>query len=156
MFTIDPTAAERCDVGIVVPKMDERLGLESSWGIDLGRPHGRLAGKKFWGVRMGDLNLVVVFLDDQGPAPARGIAEQLLLRFRPPLLFLLGTAAGREDKTRIGTPITGRSLWAAATPGSAADMPAPAMITFSPRMRALVQYSRTISGSRWALITRTS
>ena len=57
---------------------------------------------------------------------------------------------------RIGTPITGRSVWAAATPGSAADIPAPAMITFSPRMRALGQYSRTISGSRWALITRTS
>ena len=57
---------------------------------------------------------------------------------------------------RIGTPITGRSLWAAATPGSAADIPAPAMITFSPRIRALVQYSRTSSGSRWALITRTS
>ena len=57
---------------------------------------------------------------------------------------------------RIGTPITGRSVWAAATPGSAADIPAPAMITFSPRILALVQYSRTSSGSRWALITRTS
>src|SRR5687768_4577788 len=39
----------------------------------------------------------------------------------------------------IGTPITGRSVWEAANPGSAADMPAPAMITLSPRMRALVQ-----------------
>jgi hypothetical protein len=57
---------------------------------------------------------------------------------------------------RIGTPITGRSVWAAATPGSAADIPAPAMITFIPRMRALWQYSRTNSGSRCALITRTS
>jgi hypothetical protein len=57
---------------------------------------------------------------------------------------------------RIGTPITGRSVWAAATPGRAADIPAPAMITFSPRMRAFWQYSRTFSGSRWALITRTS
>src|SRR5262249_6583150 len=57
---------------------------------------------------------------------------------------------------RIGTPTTGRSVWAAATPGRAADIPAPAMITFSPRIRALVQYSRTSSGSRWALITRTS
>ncbi len=61
-----------------------------------------------------------------------------------------------RDLPRIGTPITGRSVWAAATPGSAADIPAPAMITFSPRILALVQYSRTISGSRWALITRTS
>src|SRR3954452_4487813 len=57
---------------------------------------------------------------------------------------------------RIGTPITGRSVWAAATPGSAADIPAPAMITFRPLIRAFWQYSRTSSGSRWALITRTS
>src|SRR5256885_3118809 len=35
-----------------------------------------------------------------------------------------------------GTPITGRSVWAAATPRSAADIPAPAMITLSPRIRA--------------------
>ena len=57
---------------------------------------------------------------------------------------------------RIGTPITGRSVWAAATPGSAADIPAPAISTRRPRIRAAWQYSRTFSGSRWALITRTS
>src|SRR5262249_38855675 len=54
----------------------------------------------------------------------------------------------------IGTPTTGRSVWAAAKPGSAADIPAPAMITFSPRMRAFVQYSPVCTGSRWALSTR--
>src|ERR1700761_5086566 len=54
---------------------------------------------------------------------------------------------------RIGTPITGRSVCAAATPGSAALIPAPAMITFSPRARAVVQNSWTLSGSRCALIT---
>src|SRR5262249_13833393 len=37
---------------------------------------------------------------------------------------------------RSGTPITGRSVCAAATPGSAAASPAPAMITFRPRSRA--------------------
>lgn len=56
----------------------------------------------------------------------------------------------------IGTPITGRLVWAAATPGSAALIPAPAMITFSPRICAALQYSTTRSGVRWALITRTS
>src|SRR5262249_48904598 len=34
---------------------------------------------------------------------------------------------------RSGTPITGRSLYAATTPGKAAAMPAPAMITRTPR-----------------------
>ena len=40
--------------------------------------------------------------------------------------------------TVSGTPITGRSVWAATTPGSAADRPAPAMITRSPRMRRVL------------------
>ena len=55
-----------------------------------------------------------------------------------------------------GTPITGRSVCAATTPGSAAARPAPAMITRSPRMRAFFAYSATVSGSRCALITRIS
>jgi 3-keto-L-gulonate-6-phosphate decarboxylase/nucleoside phosphorylase len=105
MFTIDPAAVEKCDAAVVIPKLDERIGLERSWNIDLREPHGRVANKKFWGVRAGDLNLVVAFLDDQGPAPARGIAEQLLSRFDPPLFFLVGTAAGREDKTRVSDVI---------------------------------------------------
>src|SRR5581483_8345098 len=33
-----------------------------------------------------------------------------------------------------GTPITGRSVWAATAPGSAAEMPAPALPTRSPRV----------------------
>src|SRR5262249_24881463 len=44
-----------------------------------------------------------------------------------------------------GTPITGRSVCAAATPGSAALSPAPAMIAFRPRWRAVRQYSATRS-----------
>jgi hypothetical protein len=38
-----------------------------------------------------------------------------------------------------GTPMTGSSVCAAATPGSAADRPAPAMITRMPRIRAFLQ-----------------
>src|SRR5215218_5850542 len=52
-----------------------------------------------------------------------------------------------------GTPITGRSVCAATTPGSAADRPAPAMMTFSPRERALFAYAATLSGSRCADMT---
>src|SRR5271154_3234775 len=55
-----------------------------------------------------------------------------------------------------GTPITGRSVCAATAPGSAAEMPAPAMITRRPRMRAFLAYSATTSGSRWADMTRSS
>ena len=37
-----------------------------------------------------------------------------------------------------GTPMTGSSVWAATTPGSAAERPAPAMITLSPRIFAFL------------------
>src|SRR5206468_11510657 len=49
-----------------------------------------------------------------------------------------------------GTPITGRFVCAAATPGIAALSPAPAMITFRPRCWAVRQYSATRSGCRCA------
>src|SRR5439155_20520333 len=44
---------------------------------------------------------------------------------------------------RSGTPITGRSVCAAATPGRAAASPAPQIRTLSPRSRAERQYSAT-------------
>src|SRR5262245_47398815 len=49
-----------------------------------------------------------------------------------------------------GTPITGRSLYEATTPGSAAAIPAPAMSTLVPRSAAVDAYSATPRGSRWA------
>ena len=57
---------------------------------------------------------------------------------------------------RSGTPMTGRSVCAAATPGSAAASPAPAMITRTPLSRAPRQYSATASGVRCAERTSSS
>src|SRR3954469_11452758 len=50
----------------------------------------------------------------------------------------------------IGTPMTGSSVYAAITPGSAAALPAPAMMTRTPRRAAVDAYSATPRGSRWA------
>src|SRR5580765_4202457 len=57
---------------------------------------------------------------------------------------------------RSGTPITGRSVCAATTPGSAAARPAPQIRTRSPRWRADFAYSATASGVRWAERTSNS
>src|SRR5439155_21164161 len=57
---------------------------------------------------------------------------------------------------RSGTPITGRSVCAATTPGSAAARPAPAITTRRPRCRAVRAYSATASGLRWAERTSSS
>src|SRR5450759_3556642 len=85
------------------------------------------------------------------PTPATGTPGGICtierIASRPP------AALSRPDS---GTPITGRSVCAATAPGSAAEMPAPAMITRSPRMCAFLAYSATRSGSRCADITRIS
>ena len=52
-----------------------------------------------------------------------------------------------------GTPITGRVVMAAAMPGRCAAPPAPAMITSTPRSRAVLIHSRKKSGVLWALMT---
>src|SRR3954447_16881197 len=57
---------------------------------------------------------------------------------------------------RSGTPITGSSVCAAQTPGSAAARPATAISTFSPRPAADSQYSATAFGARWAERTSNS
>src|SRR5437762_5459663 len=57
---------------------------------------------------------------------------------------------------RSGTPITGRSVCAATTPGSAAARPAPAISTLIPRSRAVDAYSATAFGSRCAERTSSS
>ena len=50
----------------------------------------------------------------------------------------------------IGTPMTGNGVDAAITPGRAAAMPAPAMITITPRCFAFLANSSTASGVRCA------
>src|SRR5581483_12041083 len=57
---------------------------------------------------------------------------------------------------RSGTPITGSSVWAATTPGSAAARPAPQISTSRPRPAAPFAYSATASGARCAERTSNS
>ena len=71
------------------------------------------------------------------------------------------TIASSESKPsnalpKIGTPMTGRVVNAAVTPGRCAAPPAPAMMTFSPRAIAVETYSSSPRGSRWAEMTLAS
>src|SRR5438093_5163510 len=70
------------------------------------------------------------------------------------------SSASRPSRTlieeRSGTPITGSSVCAATTPGSAAARPAPQISTRRPRPAAERAYSATASGSRWAERTSNS
>src|SRR5438445_4253713 len=75
-------------------------------------------------------------------------------------IWAMARRASRPSRTlrleRSGTPITGRSVCAATTPGSAADSPAPQLSTLSPRPRAPRAYSATAPGVRWAERTSNS
>ena len=55
------------------------------------------------------------------------------------------------SEAEIGSPMTGSVVCAAITPGSAALIPAAAMITFTPLGAALRANSSTAAGVRWAL-----
>ena len=70
------------------------------------------------------------------------------------------SSASRPSRTRIdersGTPITGSSVCAATTPGSAAASPAPQISTLRPRVRPRPAYSATASGVRCAERTSNS
>src|SRR5258706_9055238 len=55
-----------------------------------------------------------------------------------------------------GTPSRGTDVLAAFVPAKCAAPPAPAMMAFRPRSRAVAAYSNSRSGVRWADTTRTS
>ena len=65
-------------------------------------------------------------------------------------------ASSPSSMPLMGTPMTGSGVEAAMTPGSAAAMPAPAMITFMPRLLAPLAKASTASGVRWAESALTS
>src|SRR4029077_12621692 len=70
----------------------------------------------------------------------------------PPGTCAVASSASKpfSGPTANGTPITGRSVSEAANPGRAAESPAPAMITLSPRPRAPDTSLVVCSGCRWA------
>jgi hypothetical protein len=52
-----------------------------------------------------------------------------------------------KEEESMGTPITGTVVWAANTPARCAAIPAPAMITLTPRSRAVSANSADLVGN---------
>src|SRR6202043_3910178 len=75
-------------------------------------------------------------------AALRGLSRPTHATGTPGGICTIERIASRPPATvrrpESGTPITGRSVWAAIAPGSAAETPAPAMITRRPRMWAFL------------------
>ena len=76
--------------------------------------------------------------DDSKLVPLGSAAERPAVAGPTQPTPLASTEAAIEVRLVSGTPITGSSVWAATTPGSAADRPAPAMITRIPRSCAFL------------------
>src|SRR5581483_517043 len=74
-------------------------------------------------------------------AALRALSTPTAATGTPGGICAIASSASRPSSTlrleRNGTPITGRSVCAATTPGSAAERPAPQMSTRNPRLRAL-------------------
>lgn len=108
------TQEEIVDIVILIPKDDEFKAFISAFGLRLEKSDGALRGGQLFykfnfpteiGDSISDVSINVVFINDQGNEISSSITEQVLIRFDPALIFLLGTAAGREDKVKIGDVI---------------------------------------------------
>ncbi|MEE9379182.1 MAG: methyltransferase domain-containing protein [Candidatus Lokiarchaeia archaeon] len=105
---------EIVDIVILIPKDDEFKAFISAFGIKLEKSDGELReGQLFYkfnfpteiGDSISNFSINVVLIDDQGNEISSSITEQVLTKFDPALIFLLGTAAGREGKVKIGDVI---------------------------------------------------
>lgn len=90
-------------IAILVPKADEFSVLCCAFGLDSSaHSDGKTSGGHFyWETTADGMQVVIVLLSAQGNSLARGVTEQVLAQFRPRLLFLVGTAAGRIDEAHV-------------------------------------------------------
>ncbi len=102
--------AKNVDIAIIVPKEDELRALEWAFRVKFVHSSGELKGGKHFyqfqrkiKTREGhaSISIAVIFINDQGNSIASSITEQVLARLNPVLIFLIGTAAGKEDKVKI-------------------------------------------------------
>lgn len=110
---------DRVDIVIIVPKEDELRALEWAFEKDFGRSSGSLPGKTLFykfketlPTERGrlDISLAVVFLNDQGNSLTSSVTAEVYATLDPILIFLIGTAAGREGKVKIGHVVVSRSV----------------------------------------------
>src|SRR5882724_6951517 len=97
----------RFDIAILVPKEDELRAVEWALGVDFGKSHGTVVGKRpYYSLSLtdksGPLTIAVVFLNDQGNSVSSSVTQDVITRLRPTVFFLTGTAAGRKGEVTIG------------------------------------------------------
>lgn len=94
------------DIAILVPKTDELAALKRVFGIPPRRRSSGVIGKqRFWLFKLPEaplLSLAVVLLQDQGNMKAISVTKSVLLTLDPTVVFLVGTAVGREKKIKLG------------------------------------------------------
>ena len=95
-------------------------------------------------------------------SPVASICKANIAAFNAPFIATVATgipggiciianaASIPSNDALIGTPITGKGVIAAITPGKCAAIPAAAIITSMPLLCALVANSSTSFGVRWA------
>jgi nucleoside phosphorylase len=102
------------DIAILVPKQDEFRALEQAFDANFAESSGKLSGGKYYYLiecmtrRVNNEHLAsiaVVLIGDQGNTIACDVTRQVISELNPSIIFLTGTAAGREGKVDIGSVI---------------------------------------------------
>ena len=143
------------DIAVIVPKEDEFRALEWAFGQELSRSDGTLPGGKLYYKakqpvpvqgHSSELTIAFVFMNDQGNSVASSVTEQVILQLDPVLVFLSGTAAGRESKTNIGDVVIA-SLIVDAQEWRLDEISTPRIRHYEPPERILTDVSRFIGKS---------
>ncbi len=138
------------DIAIIIPKDDEFKAFKTAFDLELSKSDGELPGGKLYyrfnlQIEIQDsisqLSLIAIFLNDQGNNISSSITEQILAKFDPTLIFLVGTAAGREEKIKIGDIIIS-SLVIDASAWRYEEEPTPRTKQHNPPEKILVDLKR--------------
>jgi nucleoside phosphorylase/SAM-dependent methyltransferase len=109
----------RVDIAIIVPKEDELRSLEWAFGADFTRRDGELpGGKLYYRHKVGtetqvgflEVSVAIIFLNSQGNSITSSVTEQILSQLDPSLIFLVGTAAGKQGKVKIGDVVVSEQV----------------------------------------------
>lgn len=107
------TGQDKWDIAILVPKQEELTALEWAFDTQFRKSYGSLGETTYYKLIIPgppEILTAVVLLNDQTNEVSSLVTQQVVYELDPPLIFLLGTAAGREGAVSIGSVVASKLI----------------------------------------------
>lgn len=98
------TPSHQVDIAVLIPKMDELKGLAVAFALDMSHSD-QIQSRPFYRHTINGMSVGILVMNEQGTGAAVQAAEIAVRELNPVLLFMVGTAAGRQDKVNIGSVV---------------------------------------------------